>query len=242
MGHMNKALGAKAALVAVAALGATGAVGVGIGISTASDAGASSPFNPAGYVVPLTDAVSHQISLTVKVPTITCKKSEKVGDLMSASISGTTTGSAFDAAGVLVSMSCSGTTASYSVFGIVDNSHTTSTISVNPGDVLNIAVIASTSFETASFGDATTGQGSYVDGTGFEASQGSVDLQGGTGSGGFPKFRPVTFTQVKLDSKPIGRATPTVFDQLDAGGNTQIAASPLNTSGSAFTDTYVTNT
>jgi hypothetical protein len=236
---MDKVRGVKAALASVAALGTIGAVGVGIG--TAPDAGASSPFNPAGYVVSLTDTVSHQISLSVKVPTITCKKSEKVGDLISASISGTTD-SNFDAAGVLISMSCAGTTASYSAFGIVDNSHTSSTITVNAGDVIGIAVIASTSFETASFGDSTTGQGTYVDGTGFDASQGSVDLQGGTGSGGFPKFRPVTFTQVKLDNKPIGRAAPTAFNQLDAGGNTQITAGPLNAAGGAFTDTYVTNT
>jgi len=236
---MDKARGAKAALVSVAALGTIGSVGVGIGTAPA---GASSPFNPAGYVVSLTDTVSHQISLTVKVPKIVCLKSEKVGDVISASISGTTTGSAFDAAGVLVSMSCAGTTASYSAFGIVDNSHTTSTITVNSGDVLNIAVIASTSFETASFGDATSGQGTYVDGTGFDASQGGVDVQGGTGSGGFPKFHPVNFTRVKLDNKAIARATPTAFNQLDADGNTQISAGPLNASGTGFTDTYVTNT
>jgi hypothetical protein len=220
-------------------LGTIGSVGV---ITSAPDAGASTAFNPAGYSVALTDAKSHQISLTVKVPTITCKKSDTATDVINATISGTTTGSAFDADGVVVTMSCSGTTASYSVFGIVDNSTQTSTISVNPGDVISIAVIASTTFETASFADNTSGQGTFINGTGFDASQGSVDVQGGTGSGHFPKFSPVAFTQVKLDNKPISRAKPTVFDQLDAVGNTQISTGPLNTAGTGFTDKYVTNT
>jgi hypothetical protein len=151
-------------LVTVSVLGTVGSVGFGIGNATA--ASATTPFTPAGYVVALTDVKSHQISLTLKVPRITCRKSDTSTDLNSPSITGSTTGVAFDAAGVLVSMSCAGTVASYSVFGIVDNSHTTSTIPVNAGDVLSIAVIASTTFETASFGDSTSGRGTYVDGTG----------------------------------------------------------------------------
>ena len=143
-------------LVTASVVGTVGSVGFGFGNGTA--ASATTPFSGAGYVVALTNAKSHQISLTLKVPKITCKKSDTSADLISASITGSTTGAAFDAAGVQVSMSCSGTVASYSVFGIVDNSHTTPTIPVNAGDVLSIAVIASTTFETASFGDTTSGQ------------------------------------------------------------------------------------
>jgi hypothetical protein len=184
--------------------------------------------------------MSHQISLTVKVPTITCKTSIKAPDVINATISGTA-GSGFEADGVAITMSCSGTTASYSAVGIVDDSNASSTIPVSPGDVISIAVIASTTFETASFADETSGHGTFINGTGFDASKGSVDVQGGSGSGHFPKFTPVTFTQVKLDNKPIGRATPTAFNQLDAGGTTQISASPLNAAGTLFTDKFLTN-
>jgi len=190
----------------------------------------------------LTDAKSHQVSLTVKVPKITCKKSDKAGDVINTSITGTTGGAALDAAGVLVSMSCTGTTASYSAFGIVDNSTRTPTVTVQAGDVLSIAVIVSTTFETASFGDSNSGQGSYVDGTGFDASLGSVDVQGGSGSGHFPKFAPVTFNQVRLDNKPFSRDDPVAFDQQDSGGTTQISAGPVNPKGTSFVDTYITNT
>jgi hypothetical protein len=212
------------------------------GIVEATPAGAFTPFHPAGYDVAITDAKSHQISLTVKVPKITCKKSDTSGDVINTAITGTTAGAAFDAAGVLVSISCIGATASYSAFGIVDHSHTSSTITVQAGDVISIAVIVSTTFETASFGDSTSGQGTYVDGTRFDANLSSVDLQGGSDSGGFPKFSPVTFNQVKLDNKAFSRDTPVAFDQLDAGGATQISVGPLRTKGTSFTDTYVTNT
>jgi hypothetical protein len=225
--------------VAAAALGiVTSGMGA---IVVGTPAGATTPFNPAGYVFPLTDAKSHQVSITLKVPKITCKKTDTSGDTINTTITGTTTGSAFDAAGVQVSMTCSGTVASYSAFGIVDNSHTTPTITVAPGDVLSIAVIVSTTFETASFGDSNSGQGSYVDGTGFDASQGAVDVQGGSGSGGFPKFAPVTFTAVRLDNKPFTKDSPTGFDQLDSGGSTQISAGPISAKGTSFVDTYVTN-
>ena len=208
----------------------------------ATPAGASTPFNPAGYDFPLTDAQSHQVSLTFKVPKITCKKADKSGDGINTSISGTTSGDAFDAAGVFLSMSCTGTTASYSIFGIVDDSNTTSTIPVQAGDVISVAVIASTTFETASFADSTSGQGSYVDGTGFDASLGSVDVQGGNGSGAFPKFNSVTFSQIKLDDKPFSKDAPTGFNQEDSGGNTQISVGPISTKGTSFVDTYITNT
>ncbi len=213
-----------------------------VGVAGAAPSGAASPFHPAGYVIALTDTSSHQVSLTVKVPKISCNKADTSGDLLSASITGTTSGSAFDAAGVLISMSCTGTTPSYSAFGTVDITHDTAPITVHAGDVINIAVIASQSFETASFGDATTGQGTYVDGTGFAASQGSVDVQGGSGSGHFPKFSPVTFNQVKLDNKPISLASPTAFPQLDGSGKVQISVGPVSVKGTSFTDTFVSNT
>ena len=211
------------------------------GLGGASEpAGAATAFNPAGYIANLTDTISHQISLTVKVPSITCK-SAKANDLISASIAGTTGGSSFDAAGVIITMGCPGGKASYSVFGVVDDSHETAPVTVAPGDVIDIAVIASQTFETASFDDTTSGQGTYVDGTGFAADEGAVDVQGGDGTGKFPKFKSVTFNSVKLDDKPFSKAAPTANNQLDAGGHVQISTGPLSAKGTSFVETYVTN-
>jgi hypothetical protein len=211
-------------------------------LSGATAAAAAAPFKPAGYVSNVSGTASHQLTSRVKVPTLTCKKLDTASDLLSTSISGTLGGSTFDAAGVIITMACSGTTANYSIFGVVDGSHTTATITANAGDVVNVAVIASPTFETASFSDTTTGQGTYVNGTGFTPAQASVDVQGGTGSGHFPKFRPVTFSGLTIDNKALGKSAPTAVNQIDGGGATQISVGPLTAYGKAFTATYITNT
>jgi hypothetical protein len=52
----------------------------------------------------------------------------------------------------------------------------------------------------------------------------------------------VTFRQVKLDNRPFSRDAPVAFQQQDSSGTTQISVSPIDTAGTSFVDTYITNT
>ena len=224
--------------VAVAATTLAGTMGV----VAVSPAGAATDTSDAGYTAKVSKTASHQLTAQVKLPKVTCKNSDTSGDLLSMSISGSLTGGGFDAAGVIVTMSCSGTTATYSIFGVVDSTHVTPSVSASAGDVVGVAVIASPSFETASFSDTTNGQGSYVDGTGFNPSLAAADVQGGSGSGHFPKFAPITFSDLTLNNKALGKFATTPYDQVDGGGNTEISVGPLSATGKSFVATYVTNT
>jgi len=223
-----------------AAVAAAALTGTMFGV-TATPAGAASSTSDAGYTVPLKGTASRQLTSTVKLPKLTCKKSDTAGDLLSTAISGTV-GGAYDAAGVIVTMSCTGTTPTYSIMGVVDDSHTTSPISANAGDVISVAVIASPTFETASFADATSGQGTYVDGTGFDPAQAAWDVQGGSGTGHFPKFGATTFGALTINNKALGKFAATSFNQVDGVGNTQISVGPLSANGKSFVATYVANT
>jgi hypothetical protein len=211
-------------------------------VVAASPAGAATDTSDAGYTAKVSSTASHQLTTEVKLPKLTCKKSDTSGDLLSMAISGSLTGGGFDAAGVIVTMSCTGTTAAYSIFGVVDGTHVTPSVSASAGDVVSVAVIASPSFETASFSDATNGQGSYVDGTGFNPSLAAADVQGGSGSGHFPKFAPITFSDLTINNKALGKFATTPFDQVDGGGNTQISVGPLSANGKSFVAIFVTNT
>jgi hypothetical protein len=223
-----------------AAVTATALTGTMFGLAV-SPAGAVSATSDAGYTVHLKGTASRQLTTTVKLPKLTCKKSDTSGDLLSTAISGTV-GGAYDAAGVIVTMSCTRTTPTYSIFGVVDDSHTTASISANAGDVISVAVIASPTFETASFGDSTNGQGTYVDGTGFDPKQATWDVQGGSGAGGFPRFGATTFNDLTINNKALVKSTPTSFNQVDGTGNTEISVGPLSANGKSFVATFVANT
>jgi hypothetical protein len=221
----------------VVALALTGTM-LGVAVSPA---GATSGTSDAGYTVKLKGTASRQLTSTVKLPKLTCKKSDTSGDLLSTAISGTLDG-AYDAAGVIVTMSCTGTTPTYSIFGVVDDSHTTSSVSASAGDVISVAVIASPTFETASFSDTTSGQGTYVDGTGFDPTQAGWDVQGGSGAGHFPKFGATTFSDLTIGNKALAKFAATSFNQLDGEGSTEISVGPLSANGKSFVATYVANT
>jgi hypothetical protein len=243
---------------AVAAFGATAAIVLALGgAASATPAGSpavtdngsslapsTSAFTPAGYLSNFTSVPSGGATLnvqTLKVPTITCKATGDTAPVFdTAIIYGTTSGSVFDAAAVTVGMSCSGTTPSYNAFGSVDGNNS-SNVTVNAGDSIGIALIASPTFETASFGDSNTGGGTFIDGTGFNATGAAVQVQGGTGTGHFPRFTAARFGGIQLNGKNLGHWPTTAHNQLDATGNTEIAAGPLSVKGNSFADTFVAN-
>ena len=239
---------------ATAAFGATAAMVIAFG-GAASAAPADSPpvadsgsplaapssaFTPAGYVSDFSGVPSATLNLNEKVPAITCKAADTAPVYINSAITGTTGASQFDAAGVTIVMSCAGTTPSYYAFGSVDG-NSSANITVNAGDVIGLALIVSTTFETASFGDNTVGGGTYIDGTGFNATAASVAVQGGSGTGHFPKFKPVKFSVIKLNSQNLGHWPTTVYNQVDGTGNIEIQAGPLSLKGNAFDDTFVAN-
>jgi len=240
---------------ATAAFGATAAIVLALGGAASATPTGSAPvvgsgsalvprasaFTPAGYVSDFSGVPSATLNVqALKVPTITCRATETSSVYDTTIIFGTTSGSAFDASAVTIVMSCSGTTPSYIAFGTTDGLNS-SNITVNPGDAIQIALIASSTFETASFSDTTSGQGTFIDGTGFSAAGAAVQVQGGTGTGHFPRFTAAKFFGIQLNGKNLGHWTPTAHNQLDATGNTEIAAGPLSVKGNSFADTFVAN-
>jgi hypothetical protein len=88
-------------------------VGTTLGVAV-SPAGAASGASGAGCTVLLKGTASRQLTSTVKLPKLTCRKADTSGDLISTAISGTLAG-AYDAAGVIVTMSCTGTAPTYGI-------------------------------------------------------------------------------------------------------------------------------
>lgn len=121
----------------------------------------------------------------------------------------------------------------------VDNSTESSAVTVAPGDVVNIALVAQGNFETASF-SGTQFTGTYVDGVGFSPTGAAVDVQGGSGSGGFPRFTPTTFSSIKLDGSAFSASSPVAQNQTD-GTATEISVSALFSGGTAFGAKYLNN-
>jgi hypothetical protein len=226
--HTAARLAAGALVVCAAALAAT-----------TSAAAATVPFVPAGYVAHLSGVTSATLDLHVKVPTITCTAKTTASDYESAALYGPGSGGGTEVAGVTLAESCSGLVPSYSAIAAVDNSTTSSVVTVAPGDVVNIALIAQGNFETASLG-GTGFTGTFVNGVGFSPTGAAVDVQGGTGSGGFPKFTTTNFSAIKLDGKALSGSSPTAQNQT-SGTVTQISASALNPGGNAFTVKFLTN-
>ena len=215
-----------------------GTVVAGVALAFAPGVAAATPLVPAGYVANLSGVTSATLDLHLKVPTITCTAKTTSSDFDVADLSGTGVGGT-EVAGVTVTESCSGLVPSYSAIAAVDNSTDSSVVAVAPGDVINIAIIAQGNFETASFG-GTGFTGTFVNGTGFSPTGAAVDVQGGTGKGGFPKFTPTDFSAIKLDGKALSKSAPTVQNQT-SGSVTQISASALNPSGTGFAAKYLTN-
>jgi len=206
--------------------------------TTGVAAATTAPFVPAGYVSNLSGVASASLNLNLKVPTITCTARTTAPVFDVADLSGTGPGGT-EVAGVTVTASCSGLVPSYSVIAAVDNSTDSSVVAVAPGDVIGIALIAQGNFETASFaGNGFTG--TFVDGVGFSPTGAAVDVQGGTGSGGFPRFTPTNFSAIKLDGKAFSKSSPTAQNQT-SGTSTQISVNPLNLSGTGFTAKFLTN-
>jgi hypothetical protein len=142
-------------------------------------------------------------------------------------------------AGVVVAASCSGLVASYNAIASVDNSNSSSSVAVAPGDVIGIALIAQGNFETASFG-GTGFTGTHVDGLGFTPTGAAIDVQGGQGSGGFPRFTIASFSAIKLDGKKFSASAPAAQNQV-SGTVTQETTSALNAAGTGFTVKYLSN-
>ncbi len=180
------------------------------------------------------------LNLVIKVPAITCTSKVTSPVYDTGSIFGSNSSSQYESALVTVIASCSGRTPSYIARGAVDDSTFSSSVAVNPGDSINIALIATATFETASFADTATGQGTFVDGIGFNATGAAVAVQGGNGSG-FPKFTATKFSAIQLNGAAFGASNPTAYDQVDSLGKTEIKVGSLSTSGKAFTATYVTD-
>ena len=201
---------------------------------------APTPGDEAAYVSHFRGVSSSTLNLSMKVPAITCTSAVTSEVIDSASIFGANSDAGFEAAGVSLVSACSGSAPSYSVVGIVDDSADSSSVPVSVGDTINVALVVSTTFETASFADSTNGGGTYVDGIGFNATGAASDVQGGYESGGFPKFSPVKFESIKLNGAALGNSGPTAYDQVNAKGKTEIKVSAL-TNGKAFTATWVTS-
>jgi hypothetical protein len=223
--------------LAVGTVVVCGALASTTGVATAATA--TAPFVPAGYVSQLSGVTSATLDLHLKVPTITCTAKTTAPDYDSAALYGPGGGGGTEVAGVTVSESCSGLVPSYSAIAAVDNSTVSSAVTVAPGDVVNIAIVAQGNFETASFG-GTGFTGTFVNGVGFSPTGAAVDVQGGTGSGHFPKFTTTNFSAIKLDGKALSASSPVAQDQT-SGTVTQISVSALNPAGTGFAAKYVTN-
>jgi hypothetical protein len=198
----------------------------------------STPGDEAAYVSQFSGVSQPRLNLVIKVPTITCTSKVTSPVYDTGSIFGTNSSSQYETALVTVTASCNGLTPSYTAKGVVDDSTSSSTVVVNPGDSINVALIATPTFETASFGDSTSGGGTFVDGIGFNATGAGVAVQGGGGSG-FPKFTATKFSALELNGAALGASNPTAYDQVDALGKTEIKVGALSATGKAFTATFV---
>jgi hypothetical protein len=190
----------------------------------------------AGYITSPMAVTSS--AATVTVPTVACGK--KLSAITAAATVYDSTGSEFSSAEVYIG--CSSKKERLAAYAEIDNAFTVPTVTINPGDTVELLVTCGSLGISVSIDDETTNSIGTAASTKAEsctqAEAGDDGVTKGHGSAlvALPPFGTIDYTGVMVNGAAIGSFSPTATTYSEGKKNV-ITTGPLTAGGTAFTTT-----